>query len=642
MGQYGYSGKILSVDLSTGNITHTPTMSYADTFLGGRGIAAKIYWDGVSPDAKALDPENKLMFMTGPLAGFPGIGGSRWVVCSKSPLTIPEQFCYSNLGGSWGVQLKFAGYDGIVLQGKSDRPVYLSIQDDTVEIRDASALWGKSTIEVRDLLKEEFGRFASVVACGPAGENMVNFASILADDDASGSGGLGAVMGSKKLKAIVVKGSGRVAASNPEKLKELTKYVHELKREPSSTVMNVIAGWHTEKDVCYGCLGACSRTTYTAKDGTKGKFACNSAYFYQERARRYYEKWTEVPFYATRLCDAYGLDAVQISTLIMWLSRCSKAGILTDESTDIPLSKIGSLEFIETLVKKVSLRDGFGDILAQGLFRAADVVGRDSKELITDYATKEGHTPTYCPRLFISTGLLYAVEPRHPVQQLHEIGTVLFPWLGWVKGDKGSYLSSEVFRKIAKRFWGSELAADFATYEGKALAVTKIQDRQYAKECLVLCDWMWPIRHARYSEEYMGDPTIESKLLSAVTGREVSEQGLYRIGERVFNLQRAILAREGHQGRESDVLPEPFYTRPLRYDPASDTVNPDCLAPGNDGEIISKKGEVVDREKFERMKDQFYELRGWDVTTGLQTKAKLMEIGLNEISNDLEKRGLIS
>ena len=181
---YGYAGKILRVDLSSATITRVRTIDYTDRFLGGRGIAAKIYWDEVSPQVSAFDPESRLMFMTGPLAGFPGLSGSRWTVCGKSPVTTPEQFCSCNLGGSWGAQLKLAGYDGIVVQGKSDRPVYLSIRDDRVELKDASHLWGKNSRETQKIIKQETGDPDTQVMCiGPAGEKLVSFACAVEDGD---------------------------------------------------------------------------------------------------------------------------------------------------------------------------------------------------------------------------------------------------------------------------------------------------------------------------------------------------------------------------------------------------------------------------------------------------------------------------
>jgi aldehyde:ferredoxin oxidoreductase len=351
---------------------------------------------------------------------------------------------------------------------------------------------------------------------------------------------------------------------------------------------------------------------------------------------RYYGEWNEVPFFATRLCDSYGLDTESVHTLIMWLSRCAKAGILTDEGTGIPLSNMGSYEFIEALTRKIALREGFGDVLSQGLVRASASVGKGSGDLVTDYTSKSGYGSEYCPRMYIVSSLLYAMEPRLPINQVHEIGIPLFSWLGWLLKIEGSYLSTELFRKVAARFWGSELAADFSTYEGKALATRMIQDRECAKESLILCDWMWPITHAKETDDHMGDPTLESRILTAVTGRETTEEELYRIGERVFNLQRAVLVREGHTGRECDVLPEAYYTRPLRWA----VQDPECLAPGRDGAVISRKGAVVDRVQFEKMKDEYYELRGWDVPTGLQTVSLLSSLGLQEVAADLLQRGL--
>jgi aldehyde:ferredoxin oxidoreductase len=630
--------------LSSGRSTEVSTADYAERFVGGRGIATKIYWDEMAPDIKAFDPENRLIIMTGPLAGFAGLAGSRWTICGKSAATSPEYFSNCSLGGSWGAQLKFAGYDGVVIQGKSDKPVYLLIEDRNAQIKNASHLWGRSAIEVREILKGEWGSSTRVLTTGPAGENLVSFAIVLADDDASGSSGFGAIMGSKKLKAIATRGSSKLTAAYPERLRQLSRYTRQLTQDTIPLQQReLVPGPNMRRVACHGCIRGCIRAICQAKDGTRGKFMCTSAVFYQPATKNYYGEWNpdtiEVPFHAARLCDGYGVDTNTIASMIIWLSRCYKAGILTDENTGIPISKLGSLEFIETLVRRISQRGGFGNILAQGTIRAAELVGKGAREMITDYVSKAGHFVLYDPRMFIVHGLLYAMEPRQPINQLHEIGEPMYAWIDWVNGVQGAYLSSDVFRKIAKRFWGSELAVDFSTYEGKALAAKQIQDRQYAKESLILCDIApWPISHVRYSEDHVGDPTLESKILSTVTGREVGEEGLYRIGERVFNLQRAVLSREGHRQRESDKLDEVFYMRPLKTVP----LNPECLAPGRDGELTTRKGAVVDREKFEAMKDEYYQLRGWDVASGLQTRAKLEEIGLREVVDDLEQKGLIA
>ncbi len=645
MATLGYAGKILRVDLSSGSTAELSTLDYADKFLGGRGIAAKIYWDEVPPQAGAFDEENGLIFATGPLAGIPVLGGSRWQVCGKSPAPSPERFCHCNLGGRWGAELKFAGYDAILIRGKSEKPVYLFLDDDVSELRDASALWGKGAIETREILKGELGSSVSVVAIGPAGENMAIMATLLADNDASGSGGLGAVMGSKKLKAIVVRAAKRRArVARPERLRELTGYFRGLDTAPISKVSGMvlkITGPRTRKEPCYGCLGNCLRRTYQARDGRKGKFMCQAAIFYQifqPPAGRPRGAGNELPFHATKLCDDYGLDTMALTLTIAWLYGCYAAGILTDESTGIPISKLGSLEFIETLVRKISRREGFGDILAQGVLKAADWVGPGARELTAGYVSKAGQPAMTEPRLYITTSLLYAMETKPPMPQLQEISRVVFKWLDWGKGAENSYVSTDVVRRIARRFWGSEVAADFSTHDGKALAAKMIQDRQYAKDCLILCSFLWPIMDLEHSEDHVGDPTLESKVLSAVTGNEVDEDGLHSIGERVFNLQRAIFVREGHQGREDDRLPDSWHTRPLAGDPA----NPECLVPGKGEEALSRRGAVVDKEEFERTKDEYYRLRQWDTATGLQTGAKLEELGLRDIAQDLGRRGLIS
>jgi aldehyde:ferredoxin oxidoreductase len=638
-GEPGYAGNILFVDLSAGRMREVSTAIYAERFAGGKGIAAKIYWDEVSPEVNALDPENPLVFMTGPLAGIPGLSGSRWGMFGKSPAATPEHFYSSFLGGSWGAQLKFTGYDGIVIQGKSASPVYLFIHDGIAELRDASALWGKNTVEVQGLLKGELGSTVGVVTTGPAGDNLISMATVLADLDSSGTG-FGAVMGSKGLKAIAVGGKrGRLSVANPKDLSDLVRHLRELRVER----LMALAGWRmslpprTKRQVCYGCLCGCDRKSYTYDDGDSGKLSCLQSDFYKEYALAYYREPNEVHYYASRLCDKYGLDAKVIRGMIEWLSRCYKAGILTDKNTGIPLSTLGSLEFIEALVKKISLRDGFGDVLARGIRRAADAVGGGSKEMITDYIDKAEQVSTYGPRMYIATGLFYAMEPRQPYQECHVMTRMVMKWLEWHRGREGAFMSGEVVRAIAKRFWGSEMAFDFSTYEGKALAAKMIQDRVYAINCLILCEKVWPIVEMERSEDHVGDPTLEAKIYSAVTGNEIDEGGFCKIGERVFNLVRAIFAREGHLGRRDDKLSEFNFTVPLERD----TNNPECLIMGKDCRPLSRRGAVVDSKKFEEMLGEYYELRGWDVSTGLQTKMRLEEIHLEDIAGSLEHKGLL-
>ncbi|MBT4513094.1 MAG: hypothetical protein HOC20_12915, partial [Chloroflexi bacterium] len=516
----------------------------------------------------------------------------------------------------------------------SDKPVYLFIHESTVEIKDASILWGKGAVETRETLKEELGKSVRVVTIGPAGENEVVTANLLADNDASGSSGLGAVMGSKKLKAIVVKGIKKgVNVAQPEKLRELTDYFRSLQTGSFRAWGTdfVASGPSTKKDPCYGCAADCIRVKHTAEDGQSGKSMCQSAMFYLQWSWRYYGEQNEVPFHANRICDDYGLDSWALEAMLGWLNRCYKAGLITEESSGIPFSKIGSLEFIKTLVKMIALREGFGDVLAQGLDRAVKEVGGEAPKFIR-------HTDPYDPRLYITTALLWAMEPREPIQQLHEVGLTVAQWVNWAKKGEDAYVSTEVVRGIARRFWGGEAAADFSTIEGKALAAKLIQDRQYAKESLIVCDWVYPILTIKHTEDHVGDPSLESKILSAVIGNEISEETLYEIGARIFNLQRAILLREGHNARQDDKLPDEWHETPLKFG----VMDPDCLVPGKGGEIMSRIGSQVERQEFEQMKDEYYRIRGWDERTGLQTRESLEKLELKEVADDLGKRGLLS
>lgn len=634
-GKHGYAGCIARVDLSTGAIADIPTSEYAEGYIGGRGVATRIYWDEVDPEVQAFNPENRLIFSTGPCAGFDGLAGARWVACGKSPITTPHLFTHSNLGGFWGTALKYAGYDGLVVQGRAERPVYLLIEDGKIHIKDASVIWGKGAVQVREMLKADLGSDVKVVATGPAGDNMTPIATLLADHDSSGSGGLGAVMGSKKLKAIAVRGSGSVSAAHPQRLNELLEHIAQLRKGVSQEAP---AREGVRKDPCEGCTDECNRGIYEGPDGPVGKVMCQSSHFYKRWTSTYYGHQGDFGFRTTRLCDDYGLNTKSIEIIVTWLERCHRAGLLTEKETELPLDKIGSLEFMEALTKSIALRQGFGDVLAQGLPRAAEAVGKQAVEQLAGEVTKAGEKISYSPQAFITTGLLYALEPRQPIQQLHELMRTSLMWVPWAEGKPQANFSSDIFRAVAKRFWGSERAADFSTYEGKALAAKMIQDREVIKDSLILCDTAWPLFYVERSVDPIGDPSLESKIYSAITGRELSEEGLYEIGERIFNLQRAVLSREGHVGRAFDRVPDSSYSVPLE----TERLNPDCLFPGKDGEIISRKGALLDRDKFQEMLGELYELRGWDRETGLQKQGKLEELGLGDVVQDLKARDLLA
>jgi len=635
--EFGYAGKILTVDLSSRRIASMPSADYTDRFLGGRGIAAKLYWDLVHPQTGALDPDNCLICATGPVAGFTRLAGSRWQICAKSPAMDPEAFSYANLGDRWGSWLKYAGYDGLVVRGKADKPVYLFINNDTVEIRDAAPLWGKTTFEAADNLKARLGKAVSVLTIGPAAENRVRFATMLTDDGSSGAGGLGSVMGSKRLKAIAVAGNQRPRAADPERLSHLEQRVFELRKDTWKDWLMDIPG-KTQLRPCYGCVSGCFRKSYKAEGGRRFKFFCQAVHVYWELPQRYHHDWQEVSLLAIRLCDRYGLDTTVMQPMITWLSRCHEEGLLGDEDTGLPLSRIGSVEFIEELTRKIALREAFGDLLAQGTIAAAAKVGPKAQELLSaSVLTSASETRDYDPRLVLTNAILYATEQRRPINQVHELTHALWMWLNWAQGQEGAFLSYGDFRVVAEKFWGGAAAADFSTYNGKALAAKKIQDRAYAKESLILCDFLWPIIWVRFAEDHTGDPAMESRVLSAITGADIDEAGLNKIGERIYNLQRAVLLRQGWGCRQGDRLLEYLHEEPLQ----DVFFNPDCLVPGKNGEIVSRHGARIERADFEKLKSEYYELRGWEVNSGLPTEARLRDLGLDDVAADLKQRDLL-
>jgi aldehyde:ferredoxin oxidoreductase len=436
----------------------------------------------------------------------------------------------------------------------------------------------------------------------------------------------------------VRKGGAKLTAAHPDELRDLVRYYAHLQGDRNADYFTVPG--KTRRESCWGCPGLCGRIAWKGADGTEGKYFCQSALMYQIRAAQFYGQGQEgdVPFRVTKLCDNYGIDTMAVHVIMSWLSRCYREGLLTEQETGLPLSRSGSLEYAEALVRRIALREGFGDLLAQGVEKAADAIGRGAKDKIGDLLHKAHQVDQYGGRTYIVNGLMYATEVRMPIQHLHKTSIPVMQWLGWVQRLEGAYVSGDVIRGIASRFYGGESAGDLSSYEGKALAAKTIQDRQYAAECLVLCDYAWPVLTSPVTDDHVGDPSLESRFFSAVTGQEIDEGGLSRIGEMVFNLQRAILAREGHRGRHSDALPEYNFTTPLKFD----VLNPHMLVPGPDGNPVSRKGMTLDRAEFEQMKGDYYQLRGWDVLTGRQTRGKLEALDLAHVADELDARRLLA
>jgi len=311
--------------------------------------------------------------------------------------------------------------------------------------------------------------------------------------------------------------------------------------------------------------------------------------------------------------------------------------VLTEAQTGLAMSEVGSADFIRRLVTLIARREGIGDVLAEGLLRAGDKLGPAARGLFTDQMAGVGMTGAYAPREYITNALLYALEPRQPIAMLHEVSYMIARWLLHRIRPDLSPTTAEVFRKAAVLFWGSDEAWDLTRYEGKALAAARIQDRTIMKDSLVLCDCAWPIMDSFNTPDHVGDPTLESRLFSAVTGIDTDEPGLRQYGERIFNLERAILLREGWKAKEWDMPAEYNFTEPLE----SDMLNPNLIVPGPTEEPVCIRGNVLDRKRYEKMREEFYNLRGWDPETGLQKKETLVRLGMTDVAEELDGAGLV-
>jgi aldehyde:ferredoxin oxidoreductase len=554
-------------------------------------------------------------------------------------MLMPEGFCYGNLGGFFGPYLKRAGYDGVVIAGRSEKPVYLWIHDGKAQILDASLLWGQGVYAVRDILKETHGKNVRFVTTGVAGENMCRSANLMTDNEGSATGGFGAVMGSKNLKAVAVLGTGRPAVANPEELKRLNKLAVQLnKRDPLVAPYPEEQVRRTGKSSCYQCGLDCKyRNSFRTASGQDVVRKCQSMFVYFPWVMGRPGESAETAVDATGICNDLSICTIEMYNIIQWLDTCYKAGYLTDKETGLEIAKLGTRPFFENLANMIARREGFGDILAAGLLRAGEKLGDEARAHFANEVSGVGDGANYSAREYLMNGLLYALEPRQPIAMLHEISWLTGLWVMHQSNPESSPVTSAVFRAAAAKFWGNEQAWDLNTHAGKAEAAAKIIDRTYAKDSLLLCDSAWPMMVSWNTPDHVGDATLESRIFSAVTGMETDEAGLHQYGERIFNLQRGVLLREGRRPETDDVLKEFNFNDPVE----TVFMNPDVIVPGPGEEVVSRKGQTLDRDVFDTMRKEFYNLRGWDAESGLQKAETLAGLGLSDLVQELKQIDMI-
>ncbi len=630
---HGWTGRILHVDLSHSEIKEILTEHYARKYLGGRGIASRIYWETVKPNVSAFGPENRLIFMTGPLVATGVQAANRMAVIGKSPMTYPEGFCYGNIGGFFPPYLKRAGYDGLVIEGRAPMPVYLWINNNEVKILDASALWGQGTYKTGEIIRKIHGDKVHYLAIGVSGEKLVRSAVIMASHESASDGGYGAVMGSKNLKAIAVKGDGNVSVADPEKLKELNAYTIKISKRVRLSIPPVItmsgrAGLLEVigKGGCYQCGLECIRGVYRYGKKLEGLRKCQAQEYYLPWMYSKEDEPIETLFDAPTLANEYGIGTWELKNITDWLYECHKSGALTEGEIGLPLSKIGTREFLEKLLRSISYREGFGDLLAEGIVRAGEKVSDDARAKLAPGVAPIGDRDALSPRAFVVHGLLIPMEPRVHQPLLHSNA---FTWTAWMMNQFNPEISpvtTRLYHDVAKTFWGSEEAGDVSSYEGKPLAAVKMQNRAYIKDCLGLCDFAWPISYSYNTPDHIGDPGLEAQVFAAVTGLE--SRGIEKYGDVICNLQRMILLREGRKVPRDDCPPEFNFTDP--FNPPGP-----FMVPGPDNETVNATGKILDRDKFLNMLKEYYQLRGWDKETGFPRADTLAALGLEDMASKL-------
>jgi aldehyde:ferredoxin oxidoreductase len=620
---HGYCGKILYVNLTDGTTTiEEPTEDHYRMYLGGWGLVAHELLKRAPKGVDALAPENPLVFATGVASGTPIPGSGRHAVGAKSPLT--GGFGEADVGGFWSVELKRAGFDAVVITGASEEPVYLWIKDGEVEIRDAGHLWGKKTADVQEAIRGEHAdEKIRVIQCGIAGENLVRFACVISDvNRAAGRTGLGAVMGSKRLRAIAVRGTGSVGIADPDGAKEVVDYVvglrerwgnfhehgtgggivgmNEVGRLPTRNFQEgkfegaeKIAGTTmTERflvgtDTCHACPIACKRAVKS-----DGEYKVDPVYGGPE-----YESLAslgsicgvdnlEAVIYANQLCNAYGLDTISTGVTIGWAMECFERGLLTAEDTDGLDLRFGDHRAMTQLVEQIARRDGFGDLLAEGSLRAARKIGRDSVQFAVQAKGQE--LPMHDPRWQFGLGIGYATSPTGAdhMHNFHDSG---------LESDAGAA------RMRAYGIFTEPMERTTLPTAKAVLAATLIR-AQVMKNCIGVCMFL-PYRLSDFR-----------RIASAVTGWDVSDFELLRIGERALAMARLFNAREGLTPADDEHHPR--LTQPLM--------------------LAGEEGASIPVEQMRDAVDLYYELQGWDKATGAPTQAKLLELSLGWAVNMLD------
>ena len=608
----GYAERILRVDLTSGKTETEPlNEELAKKYIGGIGLGMRLCLANSRPGLDPFSPENPLVVTTGPLSGtMVPTGGNGHAFVSKSPASFGAGEAKSH--GTFGTEMKRAGYDAIIITGRAEKPVYIWIDDDAVHIMDAQHLWGKSSGETEDTLQKELGDYyIRVASIGPAGENLARFACILNEKTrAAGRCGLGAVMGSKKLKAIAIRGTKDVQVAKLDELKDFIKVIHERMKGPAARKYRTLGT--SENVLVLNALGVLpvknfTHSTLKTADKVSGEYlnehfvakiiGCNSCAMRCEHivvvpegpfkgvtTRMEYESlWALGPncgvdrldaiSKAMDLCNQYGMDSISSGVVVGFAMDLYEDGILTSQDTDGLELRFGNYEAEFELLKKIAHREGIGDVLADGTRMAAQKIGKDAEKYANQIKGVE--LTGYDLRGLKTAALGFAVSFRGADHNRH-----------------GAY-APDVKGSVNR----------FKAEKGRGKLVREIEDMYTIIDSLIVCKFS----RGTY---YDGFKDL-AKYYTLVTGYEMAPEELARAGERINNLGRIFNIREG-LSRKDDSLPYKIMHVPI----------PD--------EGVSK-GAHVTQDELDLLLDDYYETRGW-TKEGVPTMEKLKELGMEDLA----------
>ena len=632
---YGYAGHVLSVDLTTGRVVVEDSRPYVDEYLGGRGLGQRVIFAEVPVQAGALDERNVVVFSAGPLVGTLAPASARLSVDSKNAVTGGA--ASANAGGHFAPELKYAGFDAVVVRGRSARPVYLLVGDGEAALRPAEDLWGQGVIATERAIRRSLGdERARVLAIGPAGETQGRSACIIVDGArAAGRGALGAVLGAKNLKAMAVRGTGALRVRFPERFAgEVARVWRILADSPAAETLRT---WGTPSSVaranemcrlatrnfqddhwaeerlqeiaparfkplevrrlaCFNCPLYCSAFHRVAEGEFAGVacegFQANLVWDYLAKLD-INDRAAAVAIQAT--CSDLGLDIDNSSGVIAWAMECYENGLLTRKDLDGLDLRWGNYRAVLALLPRLARREGVGDLLARGAREAAAILGGGSERYVIHVKGQE-----------MAEGIRAAKG--------WALGTVLAPRGG---GHLDGAMLTETWDlspEDSMAWLGVPTAGDPTTYEGKAVVAVWYEQFKKAVDALGLCYFITQWRH----KDLLGSDHLAA-LFTAATGRDTSAEELLLVGRRIHNLEKAFNTLHAGFRRKDDLPPPRLVAEPIAT-----------------GRFA---GERLDLERWQRMLDEYYALHGWDRETGWQTGDGLGRLGMAAVAWRLREAG---